>query len=309
MGDGFRRVGYAVALALLALALLAPGGAVAAKKKTSCSSGGIFEGLGESKLPDELEGSLEAPVLAQYGIFRRAQTSSDLLPPINPAAEAIGRRLSGYYPSEIRQIAALPNGARYYLVPGLPHVPKVGRPECVPKEVLKLIEKERAKATEPDYCVVATGVGSPLASSECNSFGEVATENQVFGLFGEGPAALLLPDGVASVRIVGPGSRTETIAASEDAYVYTPPATLEKEEEALFRKLFKPPTSKHSTKAQQRRTAQRALRVFAEIVARTRPSRIEWLGPTGLLVKTIKRPADVGSSLVTSIAVAILTAG
>lgn len=299
-------MGWLVALGL-ALVALVPSSAAAAKK-ARCQSSGVLGALGESQPPAELEGSLEAPVLAQFGIFRRAQAPGDVLPPVNPAAEVIGHSLSGYYPSEIRQIAALANGARFYVVPGLPRAITVPRSECLPKALRELLEKERAKDAEPRYCIIATGLKQELGTEGCPPFSEVAASGPVFNLFGgEGPQALLVPDGVAFVRVVGPGTRTVTIAVAENAYVYTPPATLEKEEAALFHKLFKPPKVKHPTKAQRRWTERKAFRAFEEVALRTRPSRVEWLGATGQVVKSTKRPPGLGGGPLATLFAALLS--
>lgn len=284
-----------MALALV-LALFAAGGAAAATKP-SCRGVRLTAGLGEPQPPAELEGSLEASVLAQYGVFRRAQVAGDELPPVNPAAETIGHSLSGYYPSEIRLLAALPSGERFYVVPGLPRAISVARPDCLPKALREDLERQKAKAAEPRYCVVATAASAELGGEACTPFGEVGSSTPLFSLFGaEAPTALLVPDGVATVRVVGPGTKTVTVAVSENAYVYMPPPGLEKEEGALFKKLVKKPKGKHLSKAQKRRLLKKVIEAFETIVARTRPSRVEWVGPTGAVLKTIKRPPGLGPS-------------
>ncbi len=57
--------------------------------------------------------SVEAPLLAGYALFRRRAQPSDSLPALNPAASQLDVQLGSDYPAYVRQLAALPGGARY----------------------------------------------------------------------------------------------------------------------------------------------------------------------------------------------------
>jgi hypothetical protein len=293
MGVGFKRTG-SVLLVLFALALVPQG---AAAKQASCKNAGFVRPASQG--PVELPGSLEAPVLASYGVLRRAALPADLLPPVNAAATEVEGQLSGYYASEIRQMARLPNGQRFFVVPGLPRTLSLRNPSCVPASLRKLIEAQQKKAAEPRYCIVEAPSREAFANGECEPFADAAKSGALFSLFRSGQTvALLVPDGVGSVRITGPGKAGVTVPVSENTYLYTPPPGLTKLAARLFHKLFKAEhLPAHPTKAQRRRAFQRFERTLEEVATRTEPSKVEWLGAAGTVLTTTRRPSDTGPSL------------
>ncbi|HEX9480879.1 MAG TPA: hypothetical protein VF927_02130 [Solirubrobacteraceae bacterium] len=294
----FKRAGSVLAF-VLALGLASATQAAAAKSH-SCGGGGLLGSSTES-FPVELPGGLEAPVLASYGVFRRPQRAADMLPPVNPAGGELEYELSGYYASEIRQVAALPNGERFFVIPGLPRVFNPPPLRCFPRSLRKRIEKfaeeERKRQTEPRYCVIEVGARRGLSSSACGAFAEVASARRIFSfsLFGPPTTAMLVPDGVASVRIVGPGKRQTTIPVSENAFLYAAPRHLVLEQRRLLHRLFTRKSPKHPTKAQRRHLYRLIERTVRTITLRTEPSKVEWLGPGGILVKSISRPPVDGA--------------
>jgi hypothetical protein len=306
MGAGFKRAGSVLAF-VLALGLASTTQAAAAKSH-GCSGGGLLGSSTESS-PVELPGGLEAPVLAGYGLFRRAQRAADMLPPVNPAGFELEGELSGYYASEIRQVAALPDGRRFFVIPGLPRVFNPPPLRCFPKSLRKRIEKsveeERKRQTEPRYCVIEVGARRGLSSSECAAFADVARARGIFRLSFYRPSttAMLVPDGVATVRIVGPGKRRTTIPVSENAFLYATPHDLVREQGRLLRRLLSRKSPKRPTKAQRRQLYRLIDRTFRTITLRTEPSKVEWLGPGGALVKSISRPSladDAAGALIFS---------
>jgi len=101
------------------------------------------------------------------------------------------------------------------------------------------------------------------------------------------------------VRIVGPGKRQTTISVSENAFLYATPHDLVLEQGAP------PAPAGHTQVAQAPHEAQRQHlyrlieRTFRTITLRTEPSKVEWLGRGGTLVKSISRPpagAALGSA-------------
>src|ERR1700753_2913556 len=91
----------------------APPLAAAAKTSGGCGRGRVVA-LEESS-PVELSGSLEAPALAGYRVLRRARLPRHAVPALAPAGLALENELRGYYPNEIRLLAALPDGRRFFL--------------------------------------------------------------------------------------------------------------------------------------------------------------------------------------------------
>jgi len=290
MGAGFKAAGSGL-LVVLALALAAP---QAGATTTGCRGG--LPGTSSESPPVELPGSLEAPVLGSYALFRRPAQPADTLPPVNSTGGELEGELSGYYASEIRQVAALPDGRRFFVIPGLPRVLPTPPLSCFPKSLRKEIAKENEEAlrrqSEPRYCVVETGSRRGLSGNTCVAFADVAKSEQIFGLSLIGPATevALVPDGVASVRIVGPGTRRVTIPVSENAYLYTAPNDLVAKQRQLLRSLLELNVPKNPTKAQRQRLRRRVERTVRTIVLKTEAGRIEWLGPGGALIRSIAQP-------------------
>jgi hypothetical protein len=305
MGAGFKRAGLVLTV-VLALGLVSA--TQAAAKSQSCRGGGLL-GASTESFSVELPGGLEAPVLSSYGVFRRPQRSADLLPPVNPAGAELEDELSGYYASEIRQVAALPDGGRFFVIPGLPRVLNPPPLRCFPKSlrkgIAKIVEEERKRQTEPRYCVIEMGARRGLSSSECVAFAEVASARRIFSfsLFRSPTTAMLVPDGVASVRIVGPGNREKTIPVSENAFLYSAPHDLVLEQRRLLHRVLTRKSPKHPTKAQRQQLYRLIDRTVRAIALRTEPSKVEWLGPGGAVIKSISRPqagdAVAGASIST----------
>jgi hypothetical protein len=123
----------------------------------------------------------------------------------------------------------------------------------------------------------------------CEPFAQVNESARAFRVsdfLGE-PAIELVPDGVASVRIVYP-SHVQTVASvSKNAFLLTPPpapdSPLDTELKRLLRRLF----AKHLTKAERYWIT----RQYNTAYAGTYPTRIEWLDSAGGLIRTINPPA------------------
>lgn len=281
--------GLTLSLVLCACWLALPGAAQA--KSSGCGTGGGLLGGSGEHAPAPLAGSLEAAVLAHFGVLRRAALPSDVLPPVNPAAETIETSLVGYYESDIRQLFARPNGERFFIVPGLPRPLNLPPLRCIPKEYRKSLakaeEEDRKRAFLPQYCIVRVGGTRSLGGSSCEGFDEVGASDPVFGvpLFEE-PTAVLVPDGVASVRITGPGSISQTVAVSENAFFFEAPASLKRERERIFKALLRANAKKHATAAERRHVRRVEAALFKRLLE-TRAAKVEWLAASGAVVKTI----------------------
>lgn len=266
--------------------------AAAEAKASGCHSGAPVS-IRETG-PASLTGSLEAGILAQYAVLRRPAMPSDSLPAINPAADTIEYSLSGYYESEIRQVLARPDGERFFIVPGLPRALDLPPLRCVPKKsrrsLQKLKEESLKRSVEPAYCVVDLGGRPSIGPSACVTFAEVPDSRRLFALpLAGGPSVMLVPDGVSSVRVTGPGSLTQTLAVSENAYLYEAPASLVRRRERLIRRLIEAEPKKHPTAADRRRQERAEHAAFLEL-KQTEPLKAEWLAPSGEVLRTIGRP-------------------
>jgi hypothetical protein len=295
MGAGVKGLGLALLAALAVATALAPQAEGA--QRSRCSGGGSLLGAPSESLPVELPGSLETAILTLYGVFRRPAQEADRLPPINSAGGELEGDLSGYYGSEIRQVASLADGRRFFVVPGLPRVMELPPPGCVPKafrkQLAKSVEEQRKHQTEPEYCIIEIGPQRGASNTECVAFAAIDTSARVFSpsFFRPTTSAVLVPDGVASVRIVGPGTRQATLPVSENAYLDTMPHDLVLRQQHLLRHVLNRKPVKHPTKAQRRQLSRLLDRTFRTIVLETEPTKVEWLGPGGALVKSISRPS------------------
>ena len=295
MVGGFRRAVGTLALSALACALAAQP-AAAAKVPAACRNapniGGAFE-----QPAAELPGTLEAPVLAAYGVFARPQVASDQLPPVNIAGLSLELRMASYYPGEIRQLRALPNGRRFIAVPGFLRTTKIPPAICLPKPFRKqraqLVKEETKRRTSPAYCIVELGSRRLLGDTECALFSEAAGSRAVFEAGPESEnVAEMVPNGVSSVRVVYPSGPPVLAGVSENAYLLTVPSAIRREQRRLAHQVRRLPFPKHPTKAQERALNRALRRFFRRVRDKTEPVRVEWLAADGSAVKRIPRPRE-----------------
>jgi hypothetical protein len=292
----------ATLLSVLALAWVPAGAAAKASSGSAgCKQTNALSFLAEP-LPSELPGALETGVLSRFALFRRQATSADALPPLNAAGSELEGHLSSYYPASIRQLAAAPNGARWFLVPGFLHVAEVPPARCLSgaqrRERPKLVQREQSQRTQPAYCLVEVGGSESGAEGDCSLFSEVAGSSAAFASsLSEGAVAVLVPDGVASVRVSYAHVPPLLLPVSENGYVLETPSAVRAEQHRLGKKvehrlapLLK---TKHPSKKLAVKILAKLLRAVFTIAAETAPTRIEWLSATGSIVQTTRRPHEV----------------
>jgi hypothetical protein len=299
------RVSAGALFATLALACAAAGAAqpaVAAKQPAACRGSKLF-GPEDLQPPAELPGALEATVLASYAVFNRPQVASDQLPPVNSTGLSLEFRISSYYPGEIRQLLALPDGHRYMAIPGFLRTSQVPPAICLPKQLRKyrpkLVEEETRRRTEPAYCVVELGSKHIFSGVECTLFSEAASSESVFTAGpGSETVVAMVPNGVSSVRVVYPSGPALTAAVSENAYMVSVPAAILREQRKLSRELNKIPLAKHPTHAQRRKAEKAFAKIFHRLERETEPLRVEWLAPGGAVLRTTNRPHENGGLVI-----------
>lgn len=246
----------------------------------------------------ELPGALEAGVLTSFSVFARPQNASDQLPPVNTAGVSLEFRMASYYPGEIRQLFALPNGHRFLAIPGFLRTFEVPPAICLPKAVRKhraqLVEEEARLRTAPAYCIVELGSKRIFGGGECTPFSEAARSRGVFaaGPTGSETVVEMVPNGISAVRVVYPHGPPVLAAVHENAYLLNVPAGILRELHKLERRLSRVHFPKHPSKAQQRALDRTLSKLFHLIAARTEPLRVEWLAADGSTVKVTGRPHD-----------------
>jgi hypothetical protein len=281
-----------VGLAVLASCLLFAPAVQARTKRVVCGLSSTF-GIGTTEpTPIELNTPPEAAVLSSFAVLRRAATPGDQIPALSSAGEQLDDALTGYYPAYVRLLRQLPNGVRYYLVPGLLKSRTIPPADCLPKFLRgkrgEMVALQRKRASELGYCIAVVG-GSSLGE-ECGLFDELATTARAFaaGLLANSMIELV-PDGVATVRATF-SSAVENEPVSENAYLFSPPAALIQREKELLKRLLSGTLNKHLSKTQRSRAERRTSRLLGAAVKAIEPSKLEWLNAAGGVVQTLRPP-------------------
>lgn len=298
------RVSRALPALAVLIGLAIPSGAAAKTiDLTASCSRVVIVGSDAESVPVELPGAPESAVLGQFSVLRRPALASDELPPLNPAGSELEGELTSYYPSYIRQLADTPNGARWFLVPGLLRVSEVPPARCLPaslrKERRKLVEQQSARRTQPAYCLVQVGGVEAGRGTECGLFSEVSNSLGIFSSgLDEQPIPALVPDGVAAVRVSYEQGVSVTVAVSENGYLLSTPPAVAAERRKLENRLNRslPKSSKHLSKAQTIKALKRIIKGILSIAARTDPTELQWLNAAGVVIRTVSRSSSSAAS-------------
>ena len=121
----------AILSCLVGLACAAPASAKTSTK-TACAIAELVELFGSETTPAELTAPLEEGIVTKFAVLRRAAVPGDLAPALSPLSGELDSELSGYYAAEVRGLRVLPNGTRFYLVPGLVKPLQIPPARCLP---------------------------------------------------------------------------------------------------------------------------------------------------------------------------------
>jgi hypothetical protein len=253
-------------------------------------------------LPKELSTPLEATILSSFAIFRRGALPSEELPGVSPVGGGLDHvlsrdyELSGFYPAYLRQVRRLPDGRRYFVIPAF------ARPEAVPLARCfragvrrRLVQQQHRRLTEPVYCIIEVGGSREAPVPGCEPFAQVAESFQAFHVsdfLGE-PTIELVPDGIASVRIVYPSHVQVVASVSENAFLLTPPPTPRSRLDVYLRRLARKIGEGDRLPKAER---ERITRQYNKAYTGTYPTRIEWLDSAGGLVRAISPPTAESDS-------------
>lgn len=292
----------AVLVGLMLLAV-APS-ALANNAGSRCRASGLRSLQGE-RAPVELKGALEQTTLSSFAVFRRAALPGDQIPALSNVGNQLDFQLASYYPAYIRQVAALPSGARYFVVPGFERAVSIPPAHCLPKSLRsrrgKLVEEQRKRVSEPVYCVARVDGGGASGGAQCEPFARIDDAQRVFeSSFLRAPTVGLVPDGVTSVRIDYRTGAPIVASVRENAFAFSAPAALTRVFEQATKKLFAslpPAKAKHLTKAQRRRATEAFEKRFEAALAEAQPTKVEWLDGE-VLVHAVARPTAKGRRLV-----------
>jgi hypothetical protein len=257
--------------------------------------------------PMALSGAPEPAALSMFGVLRRAAGPADQLPPLSRIGFEVDSELSSYYPGDIRQLVRLPNGSRYFVIPGFKRVPQLPPERCLPKQLRHL----RRPEPEPVYCVAGVGPGVELSGTSCQTLAEIETGGDLAeAYFFSTPFQVdLVPDGVATVRLAYRGGTVITAPVSENAFMFTPPRGPIERAKAKLKRLGRTfelegkHESKHLTRRQQRRRARVAIGLLDRVLAELPPKQVQWLDAGGHVLRSFTPHRDRNGLFITSGAV------
>ncbi len=285
--------------AIVAFGASSAAAATSVSKGKSCEQGATLLSAGsEPRTPVALGEGLDPGTIARFAVLRRAASPADQVPPVNPLASELSFELAGYYPTYLRQLAALPDGTRYMLIPGLRIASAVPPAPCLPPSLRrqrpKLVEEQAKRASAPSYCVAVLGPRLPVFSAQahCQSFSEV--ESGASLVEGDGatqPIVDIVPDGVAALRIAYRDGTSATATVTENAFVFTPPQGPIRREMAAFKRLRAVRVleqGKHLSKRHSEELLRTIIRYIAQIETRLAPTKVQWLDGAGNVIRAFK---------------------
>jgi hypothetical protein len=285
-----------------AFASVLPAPAMAKKRATmspACRSTSVIQLL-EAE-PKELIGAPEPAVLNRFGVLRRAAGPADQLPPLNRIGSRLGLELNSYYPGYIRQLFQLPNGSRYFLIPGLKRLPELPPGRCLPKQ----LRHQRQPKSEPVYCIAGIGPNvSTLSRVGCQTLAEIETGADLAEpSFSSSFQIDLVPDGVATVRLVYRGGTVVTAPVSENAFTFTPPrepiARVRAALKRLERAFENERTHRHKHVTKRQRTTRAVVKVLNHLLSGLPPKQVQWLNAGGHVLRSFKPTQPRNSLIVT----------
>jgi len=239
---------------------------------------------------------LEEGILSKFAVLRRAFAPGDVAPALSPLSGELDSELSGYYAGDVRALRVLPNGTRFYLVPGLVKPQQIPPVRCLPPSQrhkrAKLVEEQSKRALQPVYCIGQVGGHETGSSSDCVAFDEIEHSSRPFvaGL-NEEATAELVPDGVATVRISYASAAAILATVSENAYVFAPPSALLNAAKRTLEKATRSITvDSHRNAAQRKRAASKLAALLNAALAKVEPTKVEWLDGSGRSIRAIPRP-------------------
>lgn len=226
-------------------------------------------------------------VLAQFAVLRRPAAPADQPPAI--VLGDLGGVLDMYNADYVRQLTFPGATQPVYLVPGYLNQDSCSGPVQVERlQISQLLGSGHASATTPVFCLVQiTGSASVFSCQLFVSIDAGATAS----LLGPADASKitavggLVPDGVSAVQIGYPVNPSVTTPATNNFFMGEapppPPALLK-----LSAKILSAAKRKHHGKLTAA-DLRRLERIGSQIYTDTTPSRLQWLGASGQVVRSL----------------------
>lgn len=226
-------------------------------------------------------------VLDQFAVLRRAAAPADQPPTI--VLGDLDGVLDTYNAGYVRQLT--PPGATQpvYLVPGyLNQDPCNGPVQFERVQISQLLGPGHASATTPVFCLVQITFGASAFSCQLFASIDAGATTSLLGPPGASTTSAvggLVPDGVSAVQIGYPVNPTVTTPATNNFFIGgappEPPALLK-----LSAKILAVAKRKHHGKLTAA-DLRRLERIGSQIDTDTTPSRLQWLGASGQVLRSL----------------------
>ena len=249
---------------------------------------------------------LDPAVTSMFAVLRRPAGPEDQIPLFNPLSEAIGDQLRSYLPAYIRQLTRDSEGDRYFLIVGFEQSGPIPPAKCLPPDIRRhyaqFVAEAHRRETQPVYCIEDIGSHhSGYVESGCQPFASVQSGARLISTDESTSDVIeLVPDGVATVRLIYLRGSVVTAPVSANTLSFTPPQRPITEAQRRLRPLRKEIAKQfrahHQTAFSQ--LVRRFTKLAAEIVRRLRPQTVEWIGAGGQVVRSFRPKAEglVGTS-------------
>lgn len=289
-----------LAAIVAAFAVGCASGVPSSSRRLSPISSCVESITGESHgAPRPLMTSLPRDIVARYGIFRRHSLPSDVP---QGGAKRLVRELAdyfevgSYYAAYIRRLGGSTSDSAYFVVPGFARVGSLYPTVCGSRiERRRRAEERRHRITEPIYCIVEMRRQKKVRPLGCEPFAAVPHGVALFESNGvtRKLQVLLAPDGVVGQRLHYREVPGMLIQVSDNAFSFTPAPPSAQVSSELAQ--LAPELGESNLSRQQRA---QVTRKWDAVVAKTHPTKIEWVGSAGEVLKTMMPPSSEALSAI-----------
>jgi hypothetical protein len=267
-------------------------------RQPSCFSAGP---LLSSSVPIAETKALDPAITGTFAVLRRAAAPEDQPPLFNPLNEDLGYQLRSYLPAYLRQLASDPDGERYFLIVGFERGFPLPPAQCLPKEVRRhvaqLIAEQRKRENQPVYCVDDIGPHRTQYGASCQPFASIQTgAGLIASAQSTSDVIELVPDGVATVRLLYRRGTTITSSVANNEFDFTPPQGPIKEARARVRRLFLTLRRDRLAHRKGSRDVRSLLKRLRDIDRQLPPDKVEWLGANGQLIRSFQPRIESGGT-------------
>jgi hypothetical protein len=248
--------------------------------------------------------ALDPSVTGAFAILRRPAGPADALPPLNPLKEDLGYQLRSYFPAYIRQLVTDAEGEHYFLVMGFPRVIALPPAACLPRDVRrhlsKLVAKQRMREKQLMFCIDDVGPKRPeYGGGRCHPLAAVQSgENLIESATSHSDVTDLVPDGVATVRLLYHDGNVLTAPVNGNEFTFTPPQRPIKQAAHRLRRIIRTFSGSHLSERQRERALRRFIRLLEQMTKQLSPETVQWLSAGGQPIRSFHPRAEGSGPLI-----------